>query len=110
MCLATRFMQSLDLPFCKRVCPLASTFLDSVTTSDSQLLETAGTRLECMFCGVSHLLFRMCLVEVAKSPKPVASCAMPIMPGMKVPMIEIRIVTHRPCVGVHEHCNGKESA
>jgi len=27
---------------------------------------------------------RMCLVEVAKSPKPVASCAMPIMPGMKV--------------------------
>jgi len=27
---------------------------------------------------------RMCLVEVAKSPKPVASCAMPIVPGMKV--------------------------
>jgi len=27
---------------------------------------------------------RMCLVEVAKSPKPVASCAMPVMPGMKV--------------------------
>eukprot|EP01103_Thecamoeba_quadrilineata_P012646 TRINITY_DN3301_c0_g1_i1.p1 TRINITY_DN3301_c0_g1~~TRINITY_DN3301_c0_g1_i1.p1 ORF type:complete len:252 (+),score=34.17 TRINITY_DN3301_c0_g1_i1:46-756(+) len=27
---------------------------------------------------------RMCLVEVFKSPKPVASCAMPVMPGMKV--------------------------
>jgi len=27
---------------------------------------------------------RMCLVEVAKTPKPVASCAMPIVPGMKV--------------------------
>jgi len=26
---------------------------------------------------------RMCLVEVAKSPKPVASCAMPVMPGMR---------------------------
>jgi len=27
---------------------------------------------------------RMCLVEVAKSPKPIASCAMPVVPGMKV--------------------------
>jgi len=27
---------------------------------------------------------RMCLVEVEKSPKPVASCAMPAMPGMKI--------------------------
>lgn len=27
---------------------------------------------------------RMCLVEVEKSPKPVASCAMPVMNGMKV--------------------------
>eukprot|EP00850_Spirogloea_muscicola_P008998 SM000049S16769 [mRNA] locus=s49:783284:786658:+ [translate_table: standard] len=26
----------------------------------------------------------MCLVEVEKSPKPVASCAMPVMPGMKI--------------------------
>lgn len=26
----------------------------------------------------------MCLVEVAKSPKPIASCAMPVVPGMKV--------------------------
>jgi NADH dehydrogenase (ubiquinone) Fe-S protein 1 len=27
---------------------------------------------------------RMCLVEVAKSAKPIASCAMPVTPGMKV--------------------------
>lgn len=27
---------------------------------------------------------RMCLVEVEKSPKPVASCAMPAGPGMKI--------------------------
>jgi len=27
---------------------------------------------------------RMCLVEVEKSPKPVASCAMPAMPNMKI--------------------------
>lgn len=27
---------------------------------------------------------RMCLVEVEKSPKPVASCAMPVAPGMRV--------------------------
>jgi len=26
----------------------------------------------------------MCLVEIEKAPKPVASCAMPVMPGMKV--------------------------
>jgi NADH dehydrogenase (ubiquinone) Fe-S protein 1 len=27
---------------------------------------------------------RMCLVEVVKAPKPVASCAMPVAPGMQV--------------------------
>ena len=26
----------------------------------------------------------MCLVEVEKSPKPVASCAMPVMPNMNI--------------------------
>ena len=31
----------------------------------------------------------MCLVEVTKSPKPVASCAMPAMPNM-----EIKVRTH----------------
>ena len=27
---------------------------------------------------------RMCLVEIEKTPKPVASCAMPLMNGMKI--------------------------
>ena len=27
---------------------------------------------------------RMCLVEIEKSPKPVASCAMPLMPNMQI--------------------------
>ena len=27
---------------------------------------------------------RMCLVEMEKSPKPIASCAMPVAPGMKI--------------------------
>ena len=27
---------------------------------------------------------RMCLVEIENSPKPVASCAMPVMPNMKI--------------------------
>ncbi|CAG8569146.1 10883_t:CDS:2 [Paraglomus brasilianum] len=27
---------------------------------------------------------RMCLVELERSPKPVASCSMPVMPGMKI--------------------------
>ncbi|CAB4379332.1 unnamed protein product [Rhizophagus irregularis] len=27
---------------------------------------------------------RMCLVELERSPKPIASCAMPVMPGMKI--------------------------
>src|SRR5947209_3169398 len=40
------------------------------------------------FCYHERLMIagncRMCLVEVEKSPKPVASCAMPAMPGMKI--------------------------
>jgi len=40
------------------------------------------------FCYHSRLSIagncRMCLVEVVKSPKPVASCAMPVMPNMEI--------------------------
>jgi len=40
------------------------------------------------FCFHERLLIagncRMCLVEIEKSPKPQASCAIPVMPGMKV--------------------------
>jgi ferredoxin len=50
-----------------------------------QACEVAGVDIP-RFCYHSRLSIagncRMCLVEVEKSPKPVASCAMPAMPGM----------------------------
>ncbi|KND02588.1 NADH dehydrogenase (quinone), G subunit [Spizellomyces punctatus DAOM BR117] len=52
-----------------------------------QACEKAGVDIP-RFCYHERLSVagncRMCLVELEKSPKPVASCAMPVMPGMKV--------------------------
>jgi NADH dehydrogenase (ubiquinone) Fe-S protein 1 len=52
-----------------------------------QACESAGVDIP-RFCYHERLAIagncRMCLVEVEKSPKPVASCAMPVMPGMKI--------------------------
>ncbi|KAI9143005.1 hypothetical protein BKA69DRAFT_1123475 [Paraphysoderma sedebokerense] len=52
-----------------------------------QACEAAGADIP-RFCYHERLSIagncRMCLVELEKSPKPVASCAMPVMPGMKV--------------------------
>eukprot|EP00056_Hartaetosiga_gracilis_P000373 m.38044 g.38044 ORF g.38044 m.38044 type:complete len:718 (+) comp10179_c0_seq1:74-2227(+) len=52
-----------------------------------QACEDAGKQIP-RFCYHDRLSIagncRMCLVEVEKSPKPVASCAMPVMPGMSV--------------------------
>ncbi|XP_038893090.1 NADH dehydrogenase [ubiquinone] iron-sulfur protein 1, mitochondrial [Benincasa hispida] len=52
-----------------------------------QACEIAGIDIP-RFCYHSRLSIagncRMCLVEVEKSPKPVASCAMPALPGMKI--------------------------
>eukprot|EP00898_Chlorokybus_atmophyticus_P005067 jgi/Chlat1/5561/Chrsp369S05353 len=52
-----------------------------------QACEAAGIDIP-RFCYHQRLSIagncRMCLVEVEKSPKPVASCAMPAMPGMKI--------------------------
>ncbi|KAI8458193.1 NADH-ubiquinone oxidoreductase 78 kDa subunit, mitochondrial [Phakopsora pachyrhizi] len=52
-----------------------------------QACEKAGATVP-RFCYHDRLAIagncRMCLVEVEKSPKPVASCAMPAMPGSKV--------------------------
>ncbi|KAL2499031.1 NADH dehydrogenase [ubiquinone] iron-sulfur protein 1 [Abeliophyllum distichum] len=52
-----------------------------------QACEIAGVDIP-RFCYHSRLSIagncRMCLVEVEKSPKPVASCAMPALPGMKI--------------------------
>ncbi|XP_008812607.2 NADH dehydrogenase [ubiquinone] iron-sulfur protein 1, mitochondrial-like [Phoenix dactylifera] len=52
-----------------------------------QACEVAGVDIP-RFCYHSRLSIagncRMCLVEVEKSPKPVASCAMPALAGMKI--------------------------
>ncbi|WVQ71394.1 NADH dehydrogenase (quinone), G subunit [Cryptococcus sp. DSM 104548] len=52
-----------------------------------QACEQAGATVP-RFCYHDRLAIagncRMCLVEVERSPKPVASCAMPVMPGSKV--------------------------
>jgi len=52
-----------------------------------QACEQAGVHIP-RFCYHERLSVagncRMCLVEVEKSPKPVASCAFPVMPGMKI--------------------------
>ncbi|KAI9638536.1 uncharacterized protein MKK02DRAFT_36225 [Dioszegia hungarica] len=52
-----------------------------------QACEAAGATVP-RFCYHDRLAIagncRMCLVEVERSPKPVASCAMPAMPGSKV--------------------------
>lgn len=52
-----------------------------------QACEVAGVDIP-RFCYHSRLSIagncRMCLVEVEKSPKPVASCAMPALPGITV--------------------------
>ncbi|KAG0040156.1 NADH dehydrogenase (ubiquinone) 78K chain precursor, 5-prime end [Podila clonocystis] len=52
-----------------------------------QACEKAGVHIP-RFCYHERLSVagncRMCLVEVEKSPKPVASCAFPVMPGMKI--------------------------
>ena len=52
-----------------------------------QACEEAGVHVP-RFCYHERLSIagncRMCLVEVEKAPKPVASCAMPVMPEMKI--------------------------
>ena len=52
-----------------------------------QACEQAGVEIP-RFCYHEKLSIagncRMCLVEIEKSPKPVASCAMPVAEGMKI--------------------------
>lgn len=56
-------------------------------TSVLEACETIGIKIP-RFCYHERLSIagncRMCLVEIEKSPKPVVSCAMPIMNGMKI--------------------------
>eukprot|EP01147_Barroeca_monosierra_P000003 gene3-3401_t len=72
---------------------LVEVFVDDIPvkvepgTTILQACEEAGKQIP-RFCYHERLSIagncRMCLVEVEKSPKPVASCAMPVMPGMRV--------------------------
>lgn len=52
-----------------------------------QACEAAGVDIP-RFCYHERLAIagncRMCLVQVEKVPKPVAACAMPVTPGMKI--------------------------
>ncbi len=64
--------------------------IDVQVTEGSSVLqacEVLGLEIP-RFCFHERLLIagncRMCLVEIEKSPKPQASCAIPVMPGMKV--------------------------
>jgi len=64
--------------------------IDVVVAEGSSVLqacEVLGLEIP-RFCFHERLLIagncRMCLVEIEKSPKPQASCAVPVMPGMKV--------------------------
>ena len=55
-----------------------------------QACEQAGAEIP-RFCYHEKLSIagncRMCLVEIEKSPKPVASCAMPVADGMNIKQI-----------------------
>ncbi len=60
-----------------------------------QACEKAGVEIP-RFCYHEKLSIagncRMCLVEIEKSPKPIASCAMPVVEGMNIktntPLVE----------------------
>uniref|UniRef100_A0A0B7AB99 NADH-ubiquinone oxidoreductase 75 kDa subunit, mitochondrial n=2 Tax=Arion vulgaris TaxID=1028688 RepID=A0A0B7AB99_9EUPU len=78
--------------------PVPSPNLVEVFVDDKQIFVEPGTTVlqACAVAGVEIPRFcyhdrlsiagncRMCLVEVERSAKPVASCAMPVMKGMKV--------------------------
>ncbi len=77
--------------------PAASNLLEVFVDGQSVKVEPGTSVLEaCARAGVEIPRFcyherlsvagncRMCLVEVEKSIKPVASCAMPVMPGKRV--------------------------
>ena len=67
-----------------------------------QACEIAGVDIP-RFCYHSRLSIagncRMCLVEVEKTPKPVASCAMPALPGLclSLSLFSLFILAHELC-------------
>ena len=68
-----------------------------------QACEKAGVSIP-RYCYHEKLMIagncRMCLVEVVKAPKPVASCAWPVQPGMEVKTDSP--LTHKAREGVME--------
>lgn len=66
---------------------MARTRFATAPASSPQACESVGINVP-RFCFHERLSVagncRMCLVEIEKSPKPVASCAYPTMPGMKI--------------------------
>lgn len=90
--------QTSSLPAARHLsagAPAASNLLEVFVDGQSVKVEPGTSVLEaCARAGVEIPRFcyherlsvagncRMCLVEVEKSIKPVASCAMPVMPGM----------------------------
>ncbi|CAG5114998.1 unnamed protein product, partial [Candidula unifasciata] len=83
---------------CKSTQPVPSPNLVEVFVDDKQVFVEPGTTVlqACAVAGVEIPRFcyhdrlsiagncRMCLVEVERSAKPIASCAMPVMKGMRV--------------------------
>jgi len=64
-----------------------------------QACEQAGAEIP-RFCYHEKLSIagncRMCLVEIEKSPKPVASCAMPVADGMNIKTKKKEVTKDRP--------------
>ncbi|KAM1282219.1 hypothetical protein TB2_022403 [Malus domestica] len=67
--------------------PVSATIRTNLFIGPKFACEIAGVDIP-RFCYHSRLSIagncRMCLIEVEKSPKPVASCARPAMPSMKI--------------------------
>jgi NADH dehydrogenase (ubiquinone) Fe-S protein 1 len=66
---------------------LASQYQDTATMSEFLSIDRPPPFAPLLKSGRKLLIAgncRMCLVEVERSPKPVASCAWPVQPGMKV--------------------------
>ena len=79
---------------------MVNLFIDDISVSVKknstvlQACDSVGIEVP-RFCFHERLLIagncRMCLVEIEKSPKPVASCTLPVMENMKV-VVNVHLV------------------
>nr|XP_039272545.1 LOW QUALITY PROTEIN: NADH-ubiquinone oxidoreductase 75 kDa subunit, mitochondrial-like [Styela clava] len=82
-----------SISLCNRICDNVEVFVDGNPievpqgSTVLQACELAGVQIP-RFCFHDRLSVagncRMCLVELEKAPKPIASCAYPVMKGMKI--------------------------